>query len=210
MRNIQNILENAYNSFSPLESLLSVDVCQEMLDLLIPKETNECIPISVKNDILTYHKQRDEKWSEVALQSKFIHFATSMIHVFIKSRTAVTYLVPNVPMPYIWIDVLNEETFKVCSVQGLSKNMFRLIIHTVKAVDEIRTVKKAINLATLEVMPFINGNSIQVCYRADLENPIVSLIKPNLGIDCIVILSFRGEFNGCFHKSKEKLICAVH
>ncbi len=212
MKNVQNFLDTAYQSSNPQEYLFSVTVCQEMLDLLIPVGwiPNESVPIQLKIELAAYNKQRDQKWSEDALQSQFIHFATSMIHVFLKTRSAVVYIVPNVPMPYIWIDLINDENFKVCSVHGISKSMFRVIIHTVKAIDEIRTVKKAINLETMEQMQFINGNSMQICYRADLENPTVNLIKPNPSIDCIIILSFRGEFNGCYWKGKDRLICGVH
>lgn len=80
------ILQKAYEyTDSPIPYLLNVKVTPELMNELVPKlETlTERYPLALWDELVSYYETKAE--TEEALQSRFIHFVTSMVHIFIPS-----------------------------------------------------------------------------------------------------------------------------
>ena len=215
---LQKILQAAYRAFDPQAAIKSLAVTRPLLDKLLPeatftdaKEFNN--PLTLCKDLLNYRAQRDtKKWDEDALFCQFAYFSTSMIHVF-TCGVAVAYIKPNIPIPYVWINVVDAETVALVNYcSRLDKDIFRVIMHVVRSVNEIVSVKKSIQLRNGGLcISFSQGSAIQICLRLDLEQPLLTMTAANPSLpDCVVLLSYKGEFVGAWQKGKERLVCAIH
>lgn len=211
---LQRLLEAGYRSYDPQSAFSGVAVTKTLLDQLIPPDLPTTgFPPTLCKDLTGYLAQKEKKWDDDALKCQFIYFATSMVHVFHNEKCAVAYIQPNVAIPYIWLNVIDDKTFELVNFcSRIEKDIFRVIIHIVRSVDQIDTVKKSIHLRNGGlVMPFSAGNAIQLTLRLDLEQPILSMNAANPTLpNCVVLLSYKGQFCGAWHKGKEKLTCAVH
>jgi hypothetical protein len=209
---LQRILECAYRDINPQSTLVSLRVTSVLLDKLVPPSL--CIkcnnPPILCRDIESYRAHPSADDDDDARSCRFMYFATAMIHVFTSSATA--YIVPNDPIAYVWINVVDHETVQLVNYSSrLDKEIFRVVMHVVHSVNRIDTVKISINLhGGGRTMPFSMGNAVQVCLRLDLETPNLHMTAPNPLIDCVLLLSYKGEFMGAWHKGKEKLICVKH
>ncbi len=216
---LQRILEAAYRAFDPQAALKSIVVTRTLLDKLLPeatfadaRELNN--PPTLCKDLLNYRAQRDTKqWDDDALFCQFVYFATSMIHVFPRGGGCVSYIQPNTFIPYVWINVIDAENVALVNYcSRIEKDIFRVIMHVVRSLNEISTVKKSIQLRNGGlVISFSQGNAIQLCLRLDLEQPQLTMTAANPSLpNCVVLLSYRGEFVSAWQKGKERLMCAVH
>ena len=213
--NLQILLETAYRSQDPQSAFKKLIVTQALLDRLIPPSDRAVLlenkhPPSLYEDLFNYFNARDEPTSDDALYCKFVYFATAMIHVF--SKSAAVYISPNVPIPYIWINVPEPECIQLINYSGLSPplEMFRVSLYTIRNINSIECSKLAIELNSGTIMQFSQGNAIHVKLKLDEEVPELEVSKHNPVINCVVLLSLKGEFCGAWHRGNEKLICMNH
>jgi hypothetical protein len=169
--NVINFIERAYNCDNPIQSLESVPVTLDMLDLLLPAklDLSSKYPPNILCDILSHRSQTAV--SDVALQCKFAYFATSMIILWEMLPTQiidelaqnivalaihsprsaprrgsslgmVSYIEPNKPIPHVWLNVQSKGTVDLCKFGGRNfPARFRVILHVMRRVNEIETLK---------------------------------------------------------------------
>ncbi len=213
--NLQILLESAYRAQDPQSVFKKLIVTQALLDRLLPPTSRTVLlenkyPATLYEDLFNYFNTRDAPTSDDALYCKFVYFATAMIHVF--SKSAAVYISPNVAIPYIWINVPEAECISLVNYSGIGPpgGMFRVILYTIRSINSIESSKLAIELNSGTIMQFSQGNAIHVKLKLDEEVPELEVSKHNPVIDCVILLSLKGEFCGAWYRGHEKLICMHH
>lgn len=209
MKKLQKLIREVHES--PLEIVKEVD--QDLLNLLIPKsiDLSTKIPKEIYEDLSSYLAEIDKKWSEQALQSKFMYFANEMIHLF-GTYDARKIFYPSVIIskkPYIWINIFGNDA-NIVRYRGIEKKIVRVTLHVVKPRIKMKAVKWSFNLEKRTKMQFNKGSSLQLAVRLDGAKNYAYLSLPHPEMDCIVLLTYQMEYNGVYHKGKNKLIVGVH
>ena len=235
--NVINFVERAYKCSNPQESLKSVPVDKEMLDLILPKDLSPQFPLVLYNDLLAVRESRAS--SEAALQCQFIYFATSMVIIWENASTRliddlaqnmvdialhsprkpskfssvgmVAYVVPNVPIPFAWINVSSDNaTVQLCHFGGPNfPTKFRVMLHVVRAVGQpIDLVKIAFDTSQFHRDPivFSQGSAVQLALRLDTPEPRAEFSRPNPDFDCVVYVTMDMRQGSVYHRGKERLI----
>jgi len=222
---VKSLLELAHKSKNPLETLehlLIEHPTMEMVDALVPEDSvdlsrsEDCHLIT---DIKAYFEQRNDPCSTVGWRCKFVYFATSMCHVFGRrvnelfypfgDSHVITYVFPNCPMPYIWLDINEKAQVTLVRHYKMPSPWVNLSIHTIGKARDLSGSKLSVELASGKITPQKGiEDSIQVSLRLDLK--IVGLVRPNPAMNCVIMLTYNMVFNGIYYKSKYPLITALH
>lgn len=183
-----------------------------MLSELVPQniDASSKYPKELHEDLLAHWAARQPE-TDVAIKCKYLYFATSMVHVFPRTLTAVAYVTPNRPLPYVWFHVVSAETsVGLLGCHGITTNRVRVLLHVVRSPKEFDTVKRCFDPTTKEGMPYSQGNAIQLVLRLDDGRCEVVFKRPDPTLDCVVMVSLDGRFKGAYHVTEERLIVGVH
>jgi hypothetical protein len=183
-----------------------IDLLVNGVNLSVAKQ-----PETLIEDILS-HRNSLKNVSEIALQCKFIHFATSMVIVWRRDFILgmVAYVEPNKPIPFVCINVTKEGMVQLCHFGGPKfPARFRIIAHVMRAVDQMETLKLAFDTTSPKRDPivFSQGSAVQISVRLDSsEGQYATFLRPNPDFDCVVYLTFNGGSGAVYHRTKEKLL----
>jgi hypothetical protein len=196
----------AYASPNPVEHLesLSISVTRADVDILTNFDPGET---PLKEDLKSYLGTRDKPAEDVAWKTRFIYFATSLSHVFMKNDRvydAVVYLAPNRPYPYVWIDFDGSDPKLVKHTLPEEAKSFQLSFFKVFEHMRIEMTNYTCDLAGCRLIKSVkNGSFVQISSSFDK----VHLIRAKQSeVHCAFLLTFKKSFCGIYVSDKTPVI----
>lgn len=153
----------------------------------------------------------DGKPTQEVLAGHFCYFATLLTHVWLDStndtlmekQPIIAYVVPNVPIQYVWFNVNS----KTDTLLELVKHTFddeddkvvRVITHIVEKPGQMISLKLSFDLETQDCLSTIRGDFMQIAIRKDLRNAYLQ--SPSKPKQCLVVLTYDYSITGMFYNN---------
>lgn len=213
MEKIRVLLESAHEQDSPidaLEKLLQRHPLPDLVRQLVPEdiELDDREDLGdISRDIRQFREDNDKERSDVAWRCRFLHFATSLTHVFFDPLSFVS------PLPQrLWVDLdeTKSPSVKLKYHHNLPTQLIKIIVYTVKRnkIQEMTENRYAIDVETGLVMPSSRGSFIHVSITGD---GVCRLVRRHSELpDLAIMLTYQGQFQGVFHSEKNPVVTAIH
>ena len=165
---------------------------------------------SILNTVNEFRDQIDQhKPSIYMLRSCFCYFSTCMTHVWLDTHdrligeeSILAYIRPNVPLPYVWLNINENSDLKVELVKhSLDESEFDpldVIVHVHRGPRiPLVTTKLSIDLLNGEIVSACNGKFMQLTIRLDEHGAYLQ--SPMKGQQFIVVFTYENLIHGVYH-----------
>lgn len=156
-----------------------------LLDHVYQGQTDFALQSQILQDIILCRQHMEEQTSDHGQLSKYIHFATSITHIWVRfgkktydlmrsSTPIVCYLQPNVPINYAWFNFVNKKLILIKHTLPLREHPLKVMCHYLYKDDnkamKMDEMRLAFELAKNEPMKTSKiGMFLQLSYVKDKD-----------------------------------------
>lgn len=195
------LLEEAYlapDAIEALERLLAKNPTRRNVDWLVGDSQDP--------DVETYRQTREDPCSDIGWRSRFIYFANSLNHMSLKTlRVSMAK-----QKPYVWLDIADTwspSCIRFIKQGRMPKSSLKVIVYAVLGkLPDMETIKSSVDLVAGQVIPCSRGSFVQI----SMTSQRVELVRPHPRLDCYIVLTRNGNFEGVYHKKRERVDVILH